>query len=57
MFDSGSDVSLMDQELANQLGIVGPKEALNVSWMDEGSREFSTTIADINISGTLENDP
>lgn len=57
MFDSASDISIMDSELANQLGIDGPEKSLNIQWLDKNTQNFKSKIADVNISGTFKNAP
>lgn len=52
MIDEGAAVSLIDTDLANELGLVGPPTQLNLQWFGNISSSVQSNIVAFEISGT-----
>lgn len=57
MFDSGADISIIDEVIASKVGIDGPSQDLNVKWIDESTKKIRSKVSDIQISGVFKNAP
>lgn len=57
MFDSGADVSVIDETITHKLGIDGPSQVMDVKWIDSNTKRLRCKIADIRISGAFKNAP
>lgn len=51
LLDEGSSITLIDADLANQLGIQGPSSELNVQWFSSDSSEQESMTVAFDITG------
>ncbi|XP_036346903.1 uncharacterized protein LOC118756234 [Rhagoletis pomonella] len=50
--DDGADVFMLDWSIANDLGLSGTKEHLEISWLNGHSEKEPTEVVELGISGT-----
>lgn len=55
MLDEGSSVTLIDEDLADDLGLDGPRQQLDLNWFGAKSASMDTRVVELRISGVCDN--